>query len=589
MAKRAQINTPPKQMGEISLLRRLLMTYAAPYKGRLILGFVGMILLSMASVAPAKLMENVVDHIFVQKNASLLWPITLAIVGAFFLKGVTAYGSQLAMDSVGQRMVAGLQKDFFNHVIHFDMAYFHQHPAGDLVSRLTSDITKLQTAVTGTLSSLVKDSLTFLFFVGLMVYQDAFLASCAFVVFPLAIFPIRRISRRLRKTSSQVQENTGWLVVLATQAFQGIPLIKAYGLEVQEKKCLGEAIDRVAKRQYKTTRLKSLNHPLMEFLGGIAIAVIILYGGREVIQGTQTPGAFFSFIAALLLVYEPLKRLTNLHANLQEQLAAAHRVFALMDHPPKNRIVPGTEHRVLKGNIVLKDVTFSYDGESPVLKDLSLVFPEGKKTALVGMSGAGKSTLFHLLLRFYAPQKGSILWGGHDISKLSHGCLRSSIALVSQHSLLFHGTVAENIGLGRLDASREEIMAAAKQAAAHDFIMAMPMGYDTPVGELGGRLSGGQRQRIAIARAMLRNAPLLLLDEPTSALDADAEHAIEEASEKLAKERTTIVIAHRLSTIKNAHVIHVLDRGQLHASGDYDTLRAQSPLFKEWLNKQSTV
>lgn len=571
-------------------LMRLVKQYAAPYKGVLFLGFLGMILLSLASVAPAKLIEDVVNHIFVEKNAQMLLPVTTFVVLAFFLKGAAAYGSHLAMDYVGQKVVAALQKDIFNHAIEMDLAFFHERPTGDLVSRMISDVTKLQNAVTGTLTSVVKDSLTFFFFVALMFYQDVILASIAFVTLPLAIAPLRKIGRRIRKTSSQVQENTGLLTILATQAFQGIRLIKAYCLETIEKTKMGITIERLIERQFKTTRLKSLNHPLMEFLGGVAIAAIILYGGGQVIDGTQTPGAFFSFIAALLMVYEPLKRLAQLNSNLNEQMAAAERVFSIIDQVPavKGPVNPEKIQTAL-GHIAFDHVSFSYDGKKPVLQDVSLTIPSGHKVALVGPSGGGKSTLFNLILRFYDPQKGQVVLDGVPLNKLDLHDLRSHIALVSQDSILFEGTIEENIRLGCPDASHEKMIEAAQNAAAHDFIMAFPDGYHSLVGEGGARLSGGQKQRIAIARAMLKNAPILLLDEPTSALDAESESHVQIALTRLMVGRTTLTIAHRLATIKDADLIYVIDQGTLKDQGTFEDLQARSDLFRAWLQTQNVL
>lgn len=571
-----------------SFMQRLLKEYAFAYKGLLLLGLVGMVVLSVASVAPAKLIEDVVNHIFVAKNSSLLMPITLLIVLAFFLKGAATYGAHLALDYVGQRIVAALQRDLFNRIIELDLDFFHHHPLGDLVSRLVSDVTKLQNAVTGTLSSLIKDTLTSLFFIGLMFYQDWILASIAIMILPLAFLPLRKIGRRIRKTSNQVQENTGVLTVFASQAFHNMRLIKAYSLESFEKSRLAQAISQLVERQFKTTRLKTLNHPVMEFLGGLAIAVIILYGGNQVIEGQQTPGAFFSFIAALMMVYEPLKRLANLNANLQEQMAAGQRVFSLIDKRPLIQEKPSALTRVEgKGGIVFKGVTFSYKVGQPVLKDLCLSFEQGKRIALVGPSGGGKSTIFNLMLRLYDPQEGEIFLGQEPLKNFSLNALRSHMALVSQEAALFDGTIEDNIRLGSLDASRDAIKKAAQKAAAHNFIKAFPQQYQTLVGERGVLLSGGQRQRIAIARAMLKDAPFLLLDEPTSALDADSEAQVQEALQSLMSNRTTVMIAHRLSTIKDADIIYVIDQGQLRDQGSFAQLQQTSPVFRQWLENQS--
>jgi subfamily B ATP-binding cassette protein MsbA len=572
-------------------LKRLFIGYALPYKGVLLAGFIGMIFLSIASVAPAKLIEDVVDKIFVEKSSQMLWPVTFFIVGAFFLKGAAAYGAHIAMDYVGQRVVSGLQKDIFSKAIDMDINFFDKTHAGDLVSRMVNDVGKLQNAVTGTFTSAVKDTLTFLFFVALMFYQDWVLATIAFCTLPIAVSPIRKIGRRIKKTSGQVQQNMAILTTLVSQAFQGIRLIKSYVLESFEKRKLHDTVDRLVERQFKASRLKSLNHPVMEFLGGLAVALIIAYGGHKVISGQQTPGAFFSFIAALLMVYEPLKRLAQLNGNLNEQMASAERVFEIIDLRPT--ILSGLSYKSVDfmGDIIFNDVNFSYeannsDGDN-VIKNLSMSFPAGKRIAIVGHSGGGKSTIFNLILRFYDPLSGSIAWGGVDIKELDRSDLRRNIALVSQDSVLFDGTIEENIHLGCLKADKHMIVAAAKAADAHDFIMELPHGYSSGVGEWGGRLSGGQKQRISIARAILKNAPLLLLDEPTSALDARAEMEVQKALDHLMKGRTTVTIAHRLSTIKDADLIYVVDKGCIHSFGTFSQLQNNSSLFRGWLAEQA--
>ncbi|MCE2951641.1 MAG: ABC transporter ATP-binding protein [Alphaproteobacteria bacterium] len=562
-------------------VKRLLTVYAKPHIKRLLVSFAAMLVLSLASIGPAKLIENVVNDIFIAKDAAMLLPVTLLIVAAFFLKGGAHYVSSVCLDYVGQRIVANIQHDLFKALIKADLSFFHNVPSGELVSRFTNDVDKLRNAVTGTLSSLFKDTLTFIFFVILMFYQDFTLAMIAFFVLPAAILPVARIGKRIRKTSTNIQEETASLVILLTQAFQGIRLIKSYCMEAYEASRIQGIVEAIFKKVYKASRIRSATHPIMEFLGGLATAIIIFYGGNQVIEGTQTPGAFFSFIAALLLVYEPLKRLAALNGNLQEQLGAASRVFAVLDYAPliTSPKTPLT-HTALKGHLTFDQVSFAYDGRFETLSDITLQVSPGQKVAFVGSSGAGKSTLINLIPRFYDVLKGRVLIDGLDVRDFALHDLRTQIALVSQEVTLFDDTIRANIAYGSEGATFEEIQKAAMGAAAHDFITALPQGYDTLVGEQGVKLSGGQRQRLSIARALLKNAPVLLLDEPTSALDSESERLVQQALDELMHARTTLVIAHRLATVKDADTIYVMDQGRIVAFGTHDELLTNSPLYK---------
>lgn len=584
------------QPGTRQHIRRLLAVYVAPYKGRLTMGLICMLFLSAASVAPAKLIEDVVNKIFVDKDPTMLLPVTLLVVGAFLLKGLAHFGSSVFMDYVGQRVICDIQKDLSKSLLKADLAFFHDTPTGELVSRFTNDVDKLRNAVTGTLTSLGKDTLTFLFFVGLMFYQDWFLASISFFILPVAILPVARIGKRIRRASTTIQEETASLVILLTQAFQGIRLVKSYCMEKYENSRLHDLVEIIFKKTYKASRTRSATHPLMESLGGIAIAVVILYGGSEVIHGNQTPGAFFSFIAALMLVYEPLKRLANLNANLQEQLGAASRIFAVLDYHPEITSPDGNDmsseallFKKAMGNIDFKDVTFAYHDSGIILDEISITITKGQKVAFVGASGAGKSTLLNLIPRFYDVSKGAVSLDGVDIRSLPLSVLRENIALVSQEVTLFDDTVRANISYGSLEASFESVEKAARAAAAHDFILELPNGYDTLVGEQGVKLSGGQRQRLSIARAMLKNAPILLLDEPTSALDSASEKKVQQALDTLMKGRTTLVIAHRLATVQDADVIYVMDQGRVVASGSHEELLKSSSHYKHLCASQLGV
>ena len=542
-----------------------------------------MVGVAAATAASAKLMKPIINDIFLDQRADMLWPITGAIFLVFFFKGIFGYGESVLMAFVGNRVIADIQTSLFNKLITADLKFYQRTQSGELVSRFMNDVNKLNTAITGTLSRLGKDTLTFIFFVIIMFSEDWRLATIVFVVLPVAILPVVKIGRKMRKVSTNVQEQTADLTILLTQAFQGIRLVKSYCMEAYETSKINKVIEGVFSRTIKGVRTKSITHPLMEFLGGVAIAVVILYGGSQVIAGTHTPGAFFTFITALIMSYEPLKRLANLSAEMQEQLAAADRVFTLMGY--QSKIVTAKDApdlKVTKGTITFDGVDFSYTAaDKPVLKNINLHLKQGKKAALVGPSGSGKTTLMNLIPRFFDADNGSVLIDQQDVRKVSLDSLRRSIALVSQEVVLFDDTVAKNIGFGDPDASMDKIKAAAKAAAAHEFIEDLPDGYETMVGEQGLRLSGGQRQRLSIARAFLKNAPIILMDEPTSALDSASEKKIQQALDKLMHGKTTLIIAHRLATVRDADTIYVLEDGVVSAQGSHSELPVKSDKYKQ--------
>ncbi|MDH5189560.1 MAG: ABC transporter ATP-binding protein/permease, partial [Rhodospirillaceae bacterium] len=411
--------------------------------------------------------------------------------------------------------------------------------------------------------------------------QDAQLAAIAFIVFPLAVLPIVKIGRKMRRVTTTFQEETGMFTTLLEQTFQGIRVVKAYSMEPYEQKRISELIDKLFRTFLKSNRARALNSPIMETLGGVAITLVIVYGGERVISGEMDAGSFFSFITALLLAYEPMKRLANLNATVQEGLAGADRTFSLLDRNALiNNAAQAKNLEPRGGEIRFENVSFSYPRNEATearstelaLKNISIVVPAGKTVALVGASGAGKSTVMNLVPRFYEVSDGAVMVDGQDVRNLTIKSLRSAMALVSQEVTLFDDTVRANIAYGREGASADEIIEAARGASALDFINELPEGFDTEVGEHGVKLSGGQRQRLAIARAMLKNAPILLLDEATSALDTESERNVQNALDILMKNRTTLVIAHRLSTVVNADVIYVMDGGRVIEQGSHAEL-----------------
>ena len=563
-----------------ALVKRLLKESVRPYLKWIGFALVGMVFVAGATAAMAWLMKPVINDVFVAKNKEFLLPISIAVLVTFAIKGFANYAQSVIMHYVGQRIITDTQHRLYGHLTRMDLSFFHQTPTGSLISRFTVDINMMRAAVSNALTGIGKDFLTLIFLVGVMFIQDRYLAVIAFVVFPVAILPIVKLGQRIRKVTVSTQEEIGQFTTLLEQTIQGARVVKAYRMEEYEKGRFRKIAERVFQLVFKSARIRSMASPIMETLGGVAVALVIFYGGFRVIEESMNPGAFFSFITALLLAYEPMKRLANLNASLQEGLASAQRLFGLLDTKPN--IIDKPDAATLKikgGNIVLNQVNFSYIPKHPVINGVSLSVPAGKLVALVGPSGAGKSTILNLIPRFYEVDSGIIKIDGIDVQDVTLDSLRRNIALVSQEIILFDDTVRANIAYGRPDASEKEITQAAKNAAAHDFIEAMSNGYDTYVGERGTKVSGGQRQRLAIARAMLKNAPILLLDEATSSLDAESEREVQAALMELMKGRTTLVIAHRLSTVIEADLIHVIDNGKLVESGNHPELLSKNGTY----------
>jgi subfamily B ATP-binding cassette protein MsbA len=424
-----------------------------------------------------------------------------------------------------------------------------------------------------------------IFLIGVMFYQSWVLAAFAFTVFPISVWPVIRLGKRMRKLSSEAQANLSQLAGQLDESFAGVRLVKSYAQEEHEIARASGQIEALYKIFRKAAKVGNISSPMMELLTGIAIAGIVFYGGAQVVEGSTSPGAFFSFIAAMIMAYKPAKTIASLSSNVQEGMAAAARLFSVLDTVPVIADAPDAKNLELKdAAIAIENLTFHYTGGAGI-NGLNLHIQPGQTVALVGPSGGGKSTLMNLMLRFYDPQAGSISIDGQDIRSVTLKSLRESIALVSQETVLFDETIAANIAYGKPDATQEEIEDAARAAAAHEFISAMPHGYQTMVGARGVKLSGGQRQRLAIARALLKDAPILLLDEATSALDTQSETQVQQALELLMKGRTTLIIAHRLSTIRHADVIYVMDKGQIAESGTHETLLGQGGLYAQLYRK----
>lgn len=556
-----------------SLMKRLIKESVRPYITQLTLALLFMGISSAAAALSMWLLKPVVNDIFVSKNGDMLWPLGLAIVFVFVAKGLAQFGQTVAMSWLGLRIITDLQVRLYDHLMGLDLAYFHANPSGTLVSRFTNDVLLMRATATKVLTSAGKDSTLLVGMIVVMVSTNWQLALLALVVFPVTIGPVLKIGKRIRKVTVNTQVQIGQLVTLLTQTLSGIRHVKAYRMEKYERTRVRDLTEVVRKLVFKAERTKALNSPIMEGVAGFAIALIIVYGGYQVIEGVKTPGDFFAFIGAAFMVYEPAKRLAHLNSEMQGGLAGAERLYRLLEESSTINDAPNAKRiSVQGGDIRFENVDFSYEEEKTALRKLNLHVPAGKTVALVGPSGAGKSTVLNLVPRFYDVNAGMVCIDGQDVREVSIASLRKACALVSQEIVLFDDTIRANILYGRMDASEEDVVQAAKNAAAHEFIMELPDGYDTMVGEGGLKLSGGQRQRISIARAMLKNAPILLLDEATSALDTESERKVQAALHELMKDRTTLVIAHRLSTVVDADLIYVIDRGRVVEQGNHQQL-----------------
>jgi subfamily B ATP-binding cassette protein MsbA len=569
------------------LMARLWRECIRNYVWWLVLAVVFMAIMAGATALSAWLMKPVVNEIFIARDRNMLWLIGAAVLATFFVKGLSSYIQANLMARVGLRIVADMQDRLYRHMTDLDLHFFHNNSTGTLVSRYTFDIGSMRVAVSHAITVFGKDMLSLIGLVAVMFIQDWELALIAFFVFPIAILPIAKIGRRMRKVTINTQAEVGQFTTTLEQTFQGIRLVKAYGMEEYERGRIAMVVESLYRLSYKAMRTRALSSPIMETLGGVAITAVIIYGGHRVIENATDPGGFFSFITALLLAYEPMKRLANLNATIQEGLAGAQRTFDALDQPSRITEKPDAKTlNVTQGEVRFENVSFTYPKsggmlgqQDAALSNLTITVPAGQTVALVGASGAGKSTVMNLVPRFYDVSDGRVLIDGQDVRDVTFSSLRGAMALVSQEVTLFDDTVRNNIAYGRQNATFEEIQEAARHAAAHDFISQLPDGYETMVGEHGVRLSGGQRQRLAIARAMLKNAPILLLDEATSALDTESERHVQAALNGLMQNRTTLVIAHRLSTVVDADLICVLDKGRVAEQGGHAELLAKGGLY----------
>jgi len=576
-----------------TLYKRLL-GYARPYIfPDLALSVLAMLVLSGANGAIPYLIKQTIDLLPKLKASDAmtvqrLHLLSLGILAAFVVRALTDFLSSFLTDYIGMKTAMDLRAEFNDRLQRLPLSFFNWTPTGNLLTRSLNDVQLASAIITNSLISLIGDSLTLIALVGGLFWMDFKFALLAFVVFPVAILPIVGAARRVRKMAKSAQRKLSDLSVMMQEAVQGCRVVKAFGMEDYESERFRAMLKKQLRMMRRVLRASAFSSPFIEVLGAFAVVMVLWYGIPAVMAGTESPGTFAAFIGAMLIIYKPFKRIAGTNNSIQQGLVSAERVFAIIDHPPEIYDAPGAlELERGPHSIEFRNVSFRYDPNGAwVLHNISMKIGAGETVALVGMSGGGKSTLSDLIPRFYDPHKGAMLFDGVDAKRYSLKSFRAQIGLVSQHTFLFNDTIRTNIAYGCGKGDFDEIVAAAKAANAHDFITRLPNGYDTLVGELGVRLSGGERQRLAIARALLKNAPILILDEPTSNLDSEGERVVQDAIERLMENRTTLMIAHRLSTVRRADRIFVIVNGEIVEEGTHDQLLALDGAYRKLCDLQ---
>lgn len=558
-----------------------------PYKVKFLFAMFAALAVAGLSGAQAYMVKPLLDKIFFEKNTFFLAVLPFAMVALFLTKAIFYGLNFYLLEQVGQTVIRDMRVRLFDHIHQQSLSFFHKTSTGEIISRILSDITLMQGAISNVVVGLLRDFFQVIFLLSVIFTMDWKLALLSIVFLPSATYPIVKFGRAFRRISTTMQEETAKVSSIIHESITGAPVVKAFAMERYESERFSAQVHKLFNVIMEEARYRRIQHPLMEVIGGIGMALIIWFGGKQVIAGNSTPGTFFSFMTALIMVYEPIKGVSRINSIVQQGLAAATRVFALLDIKPEIADKIGAKALVpFHQDITLKDISFSYDGITPVLHEINLSVKRGEIVALVGPSGSGKSTLSNLIPRFFDIQKGALLIDGIDIRDVTLKSLRDQIAIVTQQTILFNDTIRNNISYGDPDRSEFEIKEAARAAYALNFIEQLPEGFNTVIGESGIRLSGGERQRLSIARALLKNAPILVLDEATSALDSESEREVQRALDNLMKDRTTLVIAHRLSTIKNADRIIVVKNGVIVEEGTHEDLLAMHGEYESLYNIQ---
>src|SRR5712671_2523201 len=573
--------------GAAVLIRRLVVEQGLAYWRRYLTAFALMGIAAAATAGAAYILGQVINQAYVEKNVTGIAIFSGVTVLLLFIKGVATYGYAVILSKISNAILANNQRRLFAKLMSESIGFFSERHSSEFLARMTAGAKSITDVLSMLINAIGRDLLMLISLVGVMVVQDPILSFIGLVVVPPAMLILRKLVKRVKGLAYNQFTGTADIMETMQESLQGIRTVKAFTLEAAMQRRIDENIATVERNSNKMARVSNRSNPLMETLGGFAVAGCLLYGGYSVVALGATPGQFFSFMTAFLMATEPAKRLARLNIDLNSQLVGARMLIEVVDSPasePADDDKPAL--KLTDARIELRDVSFAYRPGEPVLNRMSFMAEPGKVTALVGPSGGGKSTVLALLLRLYEVREGAILVDGQAISAVSRSSLRRQTAYVGQDVYLFRDTIGANIGFGKAGATQDEIEAAAKAACAHDFIMGFPLGYDTPVGELGTQLSGGQRQRVAVARALIRNAPVILLDEATAALDSESEKAVQEAIEHLCRNRTTIVIAHRLHTIMHADAILVVEGGEIVERGRHDDLLRRGGRYSSFFRLQ---
>ncbi|MEY3197331.1 MAG: hypothetical protein RLZZ59_702 [Pseudomonadota bacterium] len=568
------------------IIKRLIKNHVRQYSGKLITAAVFMVICAAANAIIVNLVQPMINDVLIARDKTMLMilPLTMLIVSA--MKGGAEYMQGYLVKIVGQRIVTDLQILLYGHLLKSDLSLIESQSSGRLISRFSNDISLMRGAVSNLLVGAAKHLLSIIFLIGVMIKLEPMMFFICFGAFPLAVYPIQILGKKMRKIASSAQEELGNYTAKLDESFHSIKIVKSYLAERQEVDSAKKTTEMIFEFYKKAAKFDSLSSPIMEILSGIAVASIVWYGGYLIFHDRTTPGALFAFLTAFIAAYRPYKSLVQLNVNLQEGLAAAKRLFQILDIKPQVVDLPDAkEIKITKSIIEFDNVSLEFSAKS-ALHGASFIIAPHTTVALVGKSGSGKTTISNLLVRFYDPSSGAIRIDGHDLRELTIESLRKQIALVTQDTVLFDASIADNIAYGMPKATRKEIIAAAKKAHADEFIDHLKDGYDTMIGYQGSTLSGGQKQRIAIARAFLKDAPILILDEATSALDSNAERAIEESLRELRQNRTTIIITHKLSSITDVDKIIVMKKGVILETGSHKSLISKKGEYYELYNKQ---